>query len=142
MLTPLSAEWILWPVAAHLSLVLTLYLWLTLARGRAVQRGETAYSDFQFGDGESREAARISRNLSYQFEAPVLFHLLALTLFVSGAVSGAQIILAWAFVMGRLIHTGVQTLTDNVRLRGYVFTINYLALIGMWGLFLIETLFL
>jgi hypothetical protein len=37
------------------------------------------------------------------------------------------------FVAGRLIHTFVQTLTDNVVLRGRVFLINFLAVVVLAG---------
>ena len=35
------------------------------------------------------------------------------------------------FVVGRVAHTLVQTLTDNVPLRGQVFTINFLAVAAL-----------
>ena len=44
--------------------------------------------------------------------------------------------LAWVFVGGRLLHSGVQVLTTNVRLRGLVFTVNFLAVLGLWSLLL------
>ena len=37
------------------------------------------------------------------------------------------------FVAGRVIHTLVQTLTDNVPLRGQVFMINFLAVVVLAG---------
>jgi hypothetical protein len=42
-----------------------------------------------------------------------------------------DVIAAWVFVAGRVAHTLVQTLTDNVPLRGQVFTINFLAVIAL-----------
>ena len=42
-------------------------------------------------------------------------------------------IAAWVFVAGRVIHTLVQTLTDNVQLRGQVFMINFLAVAALAG---------
>ena len=140
MFESVAPELILWPVAAHLALVVYLYVWLTAARAIAVSKGETAYNDFQFGDGDSPSAARVSRNLSNQFEAPVLFYALAAILFAADAVTPAQLALAWLFIAGRLAHTMVQTLTGNVRLRGQIFTINFLALIAMWALFLYSRL--
>ncbi|MFV3332448.1 MAPEG family protein [Pseudomonas sp. NY15437] len=41
--------------------------------------------------------------------------------------------LAWLFIAGRVAHSGVQILTRNVRLRGLVFTINFLAVLGLWA---------
>jgi hypothetical protein len=32
-----------------------------------------------------------------------------------------------------LLHSAVQILTRNVRLRGLVFTLNFLAVIGLWA---------
>lgn len=48
--------------------------------------------------------------------------------------SSAALALAWLFLLGRLVHGAVQILTSNVRLRGLVFTINFLAVLGLWGL--------
>ena len=39
---------------------------------------------------------------------------------------------AWVFIAGRLLHSGVQVLTTNVRLRALVFTVNFLAVLGLW----------
>lgn len=41
--------------------------------------------------------------------------------------------LAWVFIGGRLLHSYVQIITGNVRLRGLVFTLNFLAVIGLWA---------
>ncbi len=35
-----------------------------------------------------------------------------------------------------MLHSAVQVLTANVRLRGLVFTLNFLAVLGLWGLLL------
>jgi hypothetical protein len=40
--------------------------------------------------------------------------------------------LAWIFIAGRILHSAVQILTPNVRLRGIVFTVNFLAVLGLW----------
>ena len=48
-------------------------------------------------------------------------------------VTWIDVVAAWVFVAGRVIHTLVQTLTDNVVLRGRVFVINFLAVIFLAG---------
>ena len=48
-----------------------------------------------------------------------------------GKVTTFDVIAAWVFVAGRVIHTLVQTLTDNVPLRGQVFMINFLAVVAL-----------
>jgi hypothetical protein len=81
---------------------------------------------------------RISANLSNQFEWPLFFHVVCLLLVHLQAVDAAQIALAWVFIAGRVAHSGVQVFTANVRLRGLVFTVNYLAVLGMWGWLLVR----
>ena len=78
---------------------------------------------------------RISANLSNQFEWPLFFHVACVVLMLLGT-RHAAIALAWFFVAGRVLHSGVQVLTTNVRLRGLVFTVNFLAVLGLWGLVL------
>jgi hypothetical protein len=48
-------------------------------------------------------------------------------------VAMIDVIAAWVFVAGRVIHTLVQTLTDHVQLRGRVFMINFLAVVVLVG---------
>ena len=54
------------------------------------------------------------------------------------AIDGMQIYLAWVFVIGRVLHSIVQIFTDNIRLRGMVFTINFIAVLAMWTLIFID----
>ena len=53
------------------------------------------------------------------------------------AIDGMQIYLAWVFVIGRVLHSIVQIFTVNIRLRGMVFTINFIAVLAMWTLIFI-----
>jgi hypothetical protein len=120
---------ILWPMLAHIGLVFLLYAWLTVARTRAVKSGEIEYGCFVLGREEPLHIARITRNLANQFELPAIFYALVVLLVALGRVTWVDVATAWVFVAGRLIHTLVQTLTDNVPLRGQVFVINFLAVV-------------
>ncbi|MGE3149881.1 MAG: MAPEG family protein [Pseudorhodoplanes sp.] len=126
-----AASAILWPLLAHIALVVFLYAWLTFARAQAVQNGETDYSCFLLGRDEPLPVARITRNLANQFELPMLFYALVALLIALARVTAFDVWAAWVFVAGRLIHTYVQTRTDNVKLRGQVFMINFLAVMAL-----------
>ena len=52
------------------------------------------------------------------------------------ACLAALLVLAWIFVGGRLLHSAVQILTGNIRLRGLVFMVNFLAVLGLWAIVL------
>jgi len=115
---------ILVPVLAHIALVFMLFGWLSLARLRAVQTGRTPFAAFEFGRDEPPAIARITRNLANQFELPVIFYACVILLLQRGAVGPWDVAFAWLFFAGRVLHTGVQTLTGNVPLRGAAFAIN------------------
>jgi hypothetical protein len=129
----MAATAILWPMLAQVGLTFLLYVWLTIERTRAVRSGAIQHSCFVLGRDEPLHIARITRNLANQFELPVIFYALVVLLVVLGQVTWIDIAAAWVFVAGRIIHALVQTLTDNVPLRGQVFTINFLAVVVLAG---------
>jgi hypothetical protein len=115
---------LVWPMLAHIGWVFVLYVWLTLARNQAVGRGEVMLGDFARHE-EPHAVARIAYNLANQFELPVIFYGLAVLLIATKNVTTIDVVAAWVFVAGRVIHSLVQCLTDNVPLRGQVFMINF-----------------
>lgn len=124
---------ILQPVVGLIGLICLLYTWLTVARTLAVKRGEVAYGAFVLGRDEPLHVARITRNLANCFELPVLFVACVGLLVALDVVTTFDVAMAWAFLLGRIAHTLVQTLTDDVPLRGRVFTLNFLAFAGVAG---------
>jgi hypothetical protein len=128
---------LIYPMAAHVALTALLYVLLTVARAPSVwglgrrPDGSNPWSKFE---------PRISANLSNQFEWPLLFYVACLLLLQQNAVERLQLWLAWVFVAGRLMHTHVQVFTTNVRLRGIVFTVNFVAVLAMWFCLLLASL--
>lgn len=120
------------PMAAHVALAALLYAALTVARAPKV------WGIGRRADGSNPFAViepRISANLSNQFEWPLFFHLACL---LQPVPSSAALLLAWAFTAGRLLHSAVQIFTANVRLRGLVFMLNFVAVLGLWGLLVVD----
>jgi hypothetical protein len=120
-------------MAAHVLLSALLYVLLTVARAPKI------WGIGQRADGSNPWVAfepRISANLTNQFEWPLFFHVACLLFIVSGVNTSGVVALAWIFILGRVVHSLVQILTTNVRLRGLAFTINFLAVIGLWAMML------
>jgi hypothetical protein len=116
-------------MAVHVALTAFLYTLLTIARAPKV------WGIGQRPDGSNPWAAvepRISANLSNQFEWPLFFYVACLLLIQGESESPAASLLAWMFIGGRLAHSYVQICTTNIRLRGLVFTVNFLATLGLW----------
>lgn len=127
-MTQAPATWLLLPLLAQIGWTFLLYVWLTAARMAAVRRGEAGFPTFEFGLGEPPAVARITRNLSNQFELPTIFYAVVALLILREQTLWLDVAAAWLFVAGRVAHTTVQTLTSNVPLRGAVFTVNFLGL--------------
>lgn len=131
-----SLSLLIYPMAAHVVLVAMLYLALTMVRAPTVW-GVGAKSD-----GSNPWAMfepRISANLSNQFEWPVVFYVVCVLAIIQGASQSPVLLwLSAIFVAGRFAHSLVQILTSNVRLRGMVFTLNFLAVLGMWFYVLLQ----
>ena len=124
------ADLLILPMAAHVALAAFLYALLTVARAPSVWGiGRKADGSNPWAEVEPRVGA----NLSNQFEWPVFFHAACLVRMLEGTESPAPA-LAWLFVGGRLLHSGVQILTTNVRLRGLVFMVNFMAVLGLWAI--------
>ncbi len=121
------------PLVLHFALVAALYAWLTVLRQTAMAKGEVAPVDFVSAGADPSRSKRVARNLSNQFEAPVFALFAALFIHFSHKVAMLDVAAAWLFLVGRLIHTAVQTLTMNVPLRGMVFTINFVGIMILMG---------
>ena len=121
---------LLYPMAAHVALTALLYALLTVARAPSV------WGWGRRPDGSNpwaRVEPRISANLSNQFEWPLFFHVACLVIVTTRPALGSLPLgLAWAFAGGRLLHSSVQVLTPNVRLRGVVFMVNFVAVLALW----------
>jgi len=123
-------------MATHVGITALLYVALTVARAPSV-----------WGLGRRKDGSnpwtsaerRISANLSNQFEWPLFFYAACVVLLQRPLVGQLELSLAWLFVLGRLAHSCVQVFTTNVRLRGVVFTVNFLAVLAMWAALLVQS---
>lgn len=85
------------------------------------------------GNSFAQLEPRISTNLATQFEWPLFLHVACVLLLMQGAIGPLALGLAWLFVAGRALHSAVRVFVTNIRLRGLVFTVNFLAVLVFWG---------
>jgi len=131
------SQLLIFPMAAHVALTAFLYVLLTIVRAPSV------WGIGRLPDGTNPWAKlepRISANLSNQFEWPVLFYAACLIFLQHEEMGRLTLVFAWIFIGGRLLHSLVQILTTNIRLRGLVFTLNFLAVLVLWAMILLTGL--
>ena len=121
---------------AHVVWTALLYALLTVMRAPAIWKiGSRSDGSNPWVNVEPR----VSANLSNQFEWPLFFYVICILILINGqALSDAFLWLAWLFVIGRVIHSLIQILTVNIRLRGILFAINFVAVLAMWVLFFLK----
>ena len=119
------------PMLTHVAWTVLLYALLTIVRAPTVWGiGSNPDKTNPFENLEPR----VSANLSNQFEWPLLFYVVCVLAIVNEQSGDPVYVgLAWLFIGGRIIHSAVQIFSTNIRLRGIVFTINFVAVLGMWA---------
>ena len=124
-----SSTAIFWPVLAQVLLIYVIYLTVSARRIGAIKAGTAKPSDFKVPSIEPEPSATAVRNLSNQFELPVLFFAACLSLFVTG---GAGTVAAWAFVLVRAAHAYVHLTSNKVLLRRRLFIVSLAVNLVQW----------
>ena len=111
---------------------LTLYIRLPLAKGRAakdpsVDAKRGALDDSVWPD----EVRKINNNLTNQFASPILFYVCVGMLWGLGAVDMVAVVVAWVYVIARLIHMVVHTTSNIVKYRVTAFSISIASILVM-----------
>lgn len=134
---------ILKPVFALFFWTFCVLLQIPIARFRAAFKGEVKARDFKLGESSAvPEHVRLpNRNYMNLLELPVLFYVLCLVVVVTGISSPVYAILAWAYVMLRVLHSIIHLSYNNVLHRLSVFAISNLVLLAFgcivaWHLFI------
>lgn len=126
---------IFWPMLAHVLLVYIVYLVLGVRRRNSVRTGEARAAQFKLRGAEPESSITVSSNLMNQFELPVLFHVLCLTLFATGGVGMVTLALAWIFIALRYAHAWVHLTSNRLRLRSPLFQAGAAVLGIAWAWF-------
>ncbi len=139
----MSAKPILYPMLAMV--VLTAIVAVTMflrrvaeMRSRRIHPQRVATSAQMAAELEDSRAADNFRNL---FEAPVLFYAAVLTVYATQLTGTAYLALAWTYVAGRVVHTGIHCTYNRVIHRLLAFAASFFVLLGLWGLIAFDLLF-
>ena len=109
--------------------------WLYVARIPAITRAKLTYDPFRPSEEfHAQLPARVrwkGDNYSHLMEQPTVFYAVALALALTGDGSGATLVLAWAYVALRVVHSLIQVLINKVMIRFSVFTLSSLVLLAL-----------
>ena len=121
----MSSRMILLPLVAQVLLTVAVYLRLNVAKRAAVRRGEVDEARRALDEDAWPDSVRkINNNIRNQFEVPVLFYVLVLTLVALNATDVPAVVCAWLFVLSRIFHAYVHTGSNYVPLRRKAFMVG------------------
>ena len=131
---------IFWPVLAHVLLIYMVYGVLGRRRYGAVRSGEAKAGQFKVRSTEPASSVTVAANLTNQFELPVLFYVLCLTLHLTNGVNYLTLALMWIFVASRYFHAWVHLTSNNLLLRSRSFFVSAVILLLGWIWFALHLL--
>ena len=121
------------PVFVQVMLVIALVIATGRGRVAAVRAGEVKLKDIALDGSRWPERLRKpANNYQNQFELPVLFYAVVTLIIATGLADGISLVLAWAFVASRLVHSFIHLGTNNVVHRLFAFGAGLAILVAMW----------
>jgi hypothetical protein len=137
----MSAEMILLPLFVEVILTFALLFWLGPLRARDFRTGLVREEDIALRQPNwSKPTLQVQYSFSNQFELPVLFYVLTILAYVTHHAGILFVVLAWVFVIFRVLQAYVHVTNNKVRLRGAFFIVSALALVIMWIVFIVQIL--
>ena len=123
---------IFWPMIAQALLTFAMYVVMSRRRLEGIRLGKAKAADFKVPAVEPDYSATAARNVTNQFELPVLFFVVCLSLQMTAGVNYVALLIAWVFVVSRYLHAFVHVTSNKLRLRRPLFIVGFLACILLW----------
>jgi hypothetical protein len=130
-------ELILLPMGALAALTFIVLSLIPFHRFRAAFAGQVTPADFRYGESE-RVPGPVSipnRNYMNLLEMPMLFYVAAILYFVTSQVDVPALVLAWAYVALRAVHSFVHLTYNNIMHRLAMFATSNFVLVALWAWF-------
>ncbi len=137
----MSLQAVLAPLFVQVVLTFALLVWLAYQRITLIGSGVVKRTDIALREPNwPARTLQLQNAVSNQFEVPVLFYALTILSIVTRHADLAFVILAWVFVLLRIIHASIHVTDNDVRRRGLTFIAATTVLMVMWILFMLRIL--
>jgi hypothetical protein len=137
----MTIQMILLPLFVEVTLTFVLWFWMAFARRQVFVNRTVHPRDIALGQQNWPEkVAQVSNSFRNQFELPVLFYVLTILSIITRHADAIFVVLAWIFVLSRIVHAYIHVTSNQVMQRGAVYGIGAIVLIVMWVIFMIRIL--
>jgi len=137
----MSIQAILLPLFVQVVLTFALGFWTGGARYAAVRRGEVRPRDVALRQPNwPRQETQIANAYQNQLELPVLFYVLTILAVVTRHADLLFVVLAWIFVLSRLVHAYIHVTRNHLGWRFAAFVVGAVVMAVMWLVFIVRIL--
>ncbi|HEX2652573.1 MAG TPA: MAPEG family protein [Xanthobacteraceae bacterium] len=129
----MTAQAVFAPIFVQVALTFVLWFWMGRARVQAVSRGETRVSEIALGQlNWPPKVQQVTNAYINQLQLPVLFYLVVVLTYIVHQFDFLQLVLAWVFVLSRIVHAAIHTTSNYVLRRFQMFVFGGIVLLLMW----------
>jgi hypothetical protein len=137
----MTVQEVLLPLFVEVALTFVLLVRMALLRNSDFRTGVATYDHIALREPNWSEGTlQVAYSYSNQFELPVLFYVLTILAYFTHHAGFLFVVLAWIFVIFRILHAYIHVTSNNVRVRGQLFGVSGLVLMIMWIIYIVEML--
>ena len=135
----MSIRTVLLPLFVHVLLTFVLGFWAAYLRVQAVRTRAVHPRDVSLRElNWPREVLKVTHAFDNQLEMPLLYYVLTILAWLTKQADLLFVLLAWVFVVLRLLHAAVHVSSNNLRQRGLLFISGGFVLAVMWTIFIVR----
>jgi hypothetical protein len=132
---------LLLPVFVEVGLTFFIMFWMGALRRRALSSGAVTPGDIALREPKwPTRALQVANSFQNQLELPMLFYVLVAFILITSTNSLIFVILAWVFVLSRVVHAYIHTGSNDLYARSAALAVGAIALVAMWVIFAIRIL--
>jgi hypothetical protein len=135
-------QFVLLPLFVEVLLTFGVMFGMMYFRTSTLRSGETRFEDISLREPNwPRRATQFGYAFANQFELPVLFYVLTILVIITHHADLLFVLLAWIFVLMRVLQAVVHVTNNNVRMRGAYYGVGALILFIMWIIYIVRIVF-
>jgi hypothetical protein len=135
----MSIPMILASLFVQVVLTFVLGFWLGALGSSALRRGEVRARDIALREPNwPKRTLQVRNSYHNQLELPVLFYVLTILTIITRHADVLFVVMAWIFVLSRLVHAYIHVTSNQMSQRGLWFGIGAFTLAIMWLIFIVR----
>ena len=135
----MDIRFVLLPLFVQVALTFVLIFWTARVRIAAIRSGAAKMKDTALGQQAwPARATQVANCYNSQFQIPVLFYVLTILAIMTRHADVLFVVMAWLFVITRIVHAYIHTGSNYVPHRFNAFAAGVFVLLAMWVIFAVR----